>query len=172
MRRCTKVEVFCAVMNALKESDGMIIISLIENFLCDYVGERKVKEEVEKAVGKALENFVKTVDETVKRLPKTRFAIVEPMERPAVGWYRFFEADLVNLNDGQAAMEVVPEANESPSIMLVSADVEEQRRTLEQRLEDVERQMVSRQHNDSLVFARIREELDFLANVKMRIQLL
>ena len=85
---------------------------------------------------------------------------------------RFFEADLVNLNDGQAAMEVVPEANESPSIMLVSADVEEQRRTLQQRLEDVERQMVSRQHNDSLVFARIREELDFLENVKRRIKLL
>lgn len=96
MRRCTKVEVFCAVMNALKESDGMIIISLIENFLPDYVGERKVKEEVEKAVGKAQEDFVKTVDETAKRLPKTRFAIVEPMERPAVGWYTRGLKDITN----------------------------------------------------------------------------
>ena len=30
---------------------------------------------------------MKVVEETAKRLPKSRFAIVEPMERPAVSWY-------------------------------------------------------------------------------------
>ena len=38
--------------------------------------------------------------------------------------------------------------------------------TLEQRLEEMERNIESRSYNDSLVFARIREELDFLANTK------
>ena len=60
-------------------------------------------------------------------------------------------------------MEVVPEA---ANIISVAGDTEEQRKTLEMRLEEVEKRMEARQHNDSLVFARIREELDFLANVK------
>jgi hypothetical protein len=76
---------------------------------------------------------------------------------------RFFEADLVELDDGHTPMEVVPEA---ANIISVAGDTEEQRKTLEMRLEEVEKRMEARQHNDSLVFARIREELDFLANVK------
>ena len=153
----------------------------------------------------------------------SRFAIVEPMERPAVSWYtrglkditseysrrinnlglvnimiikrvdlpaqvfvedqvhlspaagksfvgstlyyaeRFFEADLVELDDGHVPMET---GAEFTSITLATGDTEEQRKTLEQRLDEVEKRMEARQHNDSLVFARIREELDFLANVK------
>ena len=72
VKRCTKSEVFNAAMDALRELDGAIIISVIENLLCDAVGELKVKEEVEKAVGKAMEDFVKVVEETAKRLPKSR----------------------------------------------------------------------------------------------------
>ena len=64
-----------------------VIILVIENFLCDAVGEINEKEEMEKAIGKTLEDFVRVVNETAKRLPKTRFAIVEPMERLAVEWY-------------------------------------------------------------------------------------
>ena len=73
IRKCTKIESFRAAMDALRELDGFIIISVIENFLCDAVGDLKVKEEVEKAIGKAMEDFVKVVEETVKRLPKSRF---------------------------------------------------------------------------------------------------
>ena len=223
VRKCTRFTVLSATMDALKETDGAVIISVIENFLCVAVGEINEKEEMEKAIGKTLEDFVRVVNETAKRLPKTRFAIVEPMERPAVEWYtkglkeitteyskmlnrlemanimvvkrvdlpaqlfdeqkihltpasgkgfvgstifyaeKFFAADLVELDE--VGIEVSPD-DQDPNIIPVGENIEEKRKTLEQRLEEVEKNMVARQHNDSMVFARIREELDFLANVK------
>ena len=223
VKKCCRFTVLNATLDALREADCAVIISVIENFLCDAVGGITEKEEMEKAVGKTLEDFVRVVKEAAERLPKTRFAIVEPMERPAVEWYtkglkeitteyskmlnklelvnimvvkrvdlpaqlfdeekihltpaagkgfvgstifyaeKFFSADLVELDD--VAMEVTPE-DRNPNIIPVGENIEEMKKTLEQRLEEVERNMVARQHNDSMVFARIREELDFLANVK------
>ena len=224
MEKCTKIETFHARMTELSEMNGFVIISVIENLLCDEVNGAEEKGEIEKAVERSLDEFVKLIDLTAKRLPGTKFAIVEPMQRPAVGWYteglsaitkeyarringlqmvnimivkrvdlpaqvfdeqkihltpasgkqfvastiyyseKFFDAEVVNL--AEVAMEVTEQAEVIPLSVDAEEDVEERRKTLEQRLDELERNMVTRQNNDSLVFARIREELDFLANAK------
>ena len=223
MEKCTKIETFHARMTELAETNEFIIISVIENLLCDEVNGAEEKGVIEKAVEKSLEEFTKLVDLTAKRLPKTKFAIIEPMQRPAVKWYteglnaitneysrringlqmdnimivkrvdlpaqvfdeqevhltpasgkqfvgstlyyaeKFFNAEVVNL--AEVAMEVTEQADVIP-LSVGEEDVEERRRTLEERLDELERNMMVRQNNDSLVFARIREELDFLANAK------
>ena len=157
----------------------------------------------------------------------SRFAIIEPIERPAVGWFtsglrditveysrlinglslpnvmiikkcdlpaqvfdekkihltsasgeqfvkstifyagKFFEAELVDLAEAQVPMDVVAGVDGEDMIPLVTVEeIERNKATLEQRLEEMERRMEARSHNDNLVFARIREELDYLANVK------
>ena len=223
MEKCTKVETFRARMTELTVANGFVIISVIENLLCDEVNGAEDKGEIEKAVERSLEEFAKLVDLTARRLPNTKFAIIEPMLRPAVKWYseglnaitteysrringllldnvmivkrvdlpaqvfdeqevhltpvsgkqfvgstlyyaeKFFNAEVVNLADAPVAMDVV---TDMIPLTVEEEDTEERRKTLEQKLEELEKRMTDRQNNDSLVFARIREELDFLANVK------
>ena len=223
MEKCTKVETFRARMTELTVANGFVIISVIENLLCDEVNGAEDKGEIEKAVERSLEEFAKLVDLTARRLPNTKFAIIEPMLRPAVKWYseglnaitteysrringllldnvmivkrvdlpaqvfdeqevhltpvsgkqfvgstlyyaeKFFNAEVVNLADAPVAMDVV---TDMIPLAVDEEDTEERRKTLEQKLEELEKRMMDRQNNDSLVFARIREELDFLANAK------
>jgi hypothetical protein len=160
-------------------------------------------------------------------LVPSRFAIIEPIERPAVGWFtsglnditieysklinglslpnvmiikrcdlpaqkfdekkihlttdsgkqfvkatlyyasKFFEAEMINLEDAENPMDVATGEEDVNMIPLrTEEEMDRAKETLEQRLEEMERRMEARSHNDNLVFARIREELDYLANVK------
>ena len=72
----------------------------------------------------------------------------------------------MNLADALVAMDVV---TDMIPLTVDEEDTEERRKTLEQKLEELEKRMMDRQNNDSLVFARIREELDFLANAKKEV---
>ena len=44
----------------------------------------ETKEETEKSVEKALQDFTGLVAETARRLPETKYVVVEPRARPAV----------------------------------------------------------------------------------------
>ena len=48
LQRCTKIMVFKALMSELVENDKRIIISVIENFVCDAVTSLEKKEVEEK----------------------------------------------------------------------------------------------------------------------------
>ena len=87
LQKCTRIAQFKALMDALEESKALVIILVIENFVCDAVGETTVKEEIERIATSVLNEFTEVVKITAKRLPKTKFSIVEPMSRPAVTWY-------------------------------------------------------------------------------------
>ena len=87
VHKCTHLDGFVARMENLKETDRRIIISVIENFLCDEVNDSVTKGDIEKAIEKTLTAFTKVVGETAARLPTTKFAIIEPIERPAIGWF-------------------------------------------------------------------------------------
>ena len=87
VHKCTHLNGFVARMESLKETDRRIIISVIENFLCDEVNGSVTKGDIEKAIEKTLTAFTKVVGETAARLPMTKFAIIEPIERPAIGWF-------------------------------------------------------------------------------------
>ena len=87
MKNCTRILPFKALMDDLKESDQFVIISVVENFVCEAVGEITVKEDIERVVTDVLNDFVEVIRSTTGRLTKTRFSIVEPMSRPGVQWY-------------------------------------------------------------------------------------
>ena len=87
LQKCTQMSAFKVRMEELEETDEKILISVIENFICDKVGQEQVKEQIETKIDEALKEFVEVLGETVKRLPKSRFVVIEPMARPAVQWY-------------------------------------------------------------------------------------
>ena len=55
--------------------------------MCDAVGEVVDKDEVGRIVKGVLDEFFEILRESSSRLPRTRFAMVEPTQRPGVGWY-------------------------------------------------------------------------------------
>ena len=72
LQRCTKIECFTVVMTELVNEDSKVIISVIENFVCDAVLSTE-KKEVEDNVSKTLDAFVAIVKTTATRLPNTRY---------------------------------------------------------------------------------------------------
>ena len=87
LQKCTKVSGFLVHMENLEESDEHVVITVIENFMCDAVGDTTVQSEIERIIGEVLDAFVETVMRTSMRLPKTKFVLIEPMARTAVPWY-------------------------------------------------------------------------------------
>ena len=87
MQKCTTMDVFRVRMSELDEDDRGIIISVIENFVCEMVGEAKEEKEIEARVMKALEEFIEVLNETATKLKNSKFVVVEPMKRPGVKWY-------------------------------------------------------------------------------------
>ena len=87
LQKCTKVSGFLVHMENLEESDEHVVITVIENFMCDAVGDKTDQSEIETIIGEVLDAFVETVKKTSLRLPKTKFVMIEPMSRLAVQWY-------------------------------------------------------------------------------------
>ena len=222
MQKCTKVSGFLTHMENLEETDEHVIISVIENFMCEAVGNKTEKREIEEIVGGILDGFVETVKKTSIKLPKTKFVYIEPMERPAVPWYtkglrditteysrrlnslqlpgvnivkrcdlpkqvfsddgvhltepsgkqfldailyyskNIFEAQLVD----EEQMEIQTTSGSTGYFTASETFNSEVERTIEEKLKEVIEDMEKRRVNDDMVFARIREELDFIANTK------
>ena len=231
LKRCTKMAAYKVFMDGLTERNRNVIVSVIENFVCDAVGEVVDKEEVGRIVKGVLDVFFEVLQETASRLPKSRFAIVEPTQRPGVAWYtlafeefkteysgrvaavrgknvsgikfddlpsqifdqygvhltpgmglqflnaviyfaeQIFKAPIVDLAENEETMEASDVVQgegiglRDESGPVASGSVLE-KRSVESRLDDALKDIELRRHNDNLVMARIREELDFAANVK------
>ena len=85
MQKCTQMSTFKVRMEELDETDERILITVIENFICDAVGEESEKQRIEKKIDESLSEFVEILGVTAKKLPKSRLVVIEP--RPAVQWY-------------------------------------------------------------------------------------
>jgi hypothetical protein len=224
MQKCTKIDTFKAKMDDLEKFDKSVLISVIENFVCDEVGGSNEKEVIEEGVKSILVAFVETIKVAAIRLPETRFVMVEPMERPGVKWYsealrdltteytnkigglqlinisvikreslppqvfdkylvhltedagtkflraiiyyatEIFEATLVDLD--KEAMDVGEVGRLVDESGPISRPATEKAKSTQEQLEEVKRAIEFRWRNDNMVMARIREELDFAANVK------
>jgi len=85
MIKCTQAESFEAHMLNMAASSKFVVVSVIENFLVDSVTN---EEEPDAEIVHCVRSFLKIVEESSSRLPGTRFAIVMPLQRPAVEWYQ------------------------------------------------------------------------------------
>ncbi len=85
MLKCTKFEGYAAFMGGLVEDNKNVLISVIENFIVDAVGNETAKPEV--AIDDCIKKFLSTTLDAVCKFPGTRFGLVMPLRRPAVPWY-------------------------------------------------------------------------------------
>ena len=86
--KCTKIEPFKARMACLESCNTEVVISVIENFLCDAVGSDPEDEDtLNQTIESVIDNFVEIVGKTARAFPKTRFGIVKPIQRPRDKWY-------------------------------------------------------------------------------------
>ena len=88
MAKCTRIEVFKALMDDIKD-EKEVIIAVIENFICDAV--RAVPEHSEDLIDGAIDSTIKEfmyyVENTATKNPMTRFALAQPILRPRHSWY-------------------------------------------------------------------------------------
>jgi hypothetical protein len=85
MIKCTNYDSFVVHMENLSPINKSVLISVVENFLADKVGDRE--SEVDQLVDESVRGFLTTISEAAVRLPDTRFGVVLPLGRPALRWY-------------------------------------------------------------------------------------
>ena len=89
MIKCTKYEMFKLKMAELESSTGLTIISVIENFICDFFNPGPQDEaQFEKDFDLFMGDFAMTLDEAAKRLPETKFVISKMLYRATPEWFR------------------------------------------------------------------------------------
>ena len=88
MIKCTKMEVFKAVMDDIRE-EKEVIIAVVENFLCDAVRSIPIPSTnlIDDALEATMKDYFGVIRHTAKRLTKTRFALAQPIMRPRNEWY-------------------------------------------------------------------------------------
>ena len=75
---------FNVKLEALEATESRIVVMVIENFLCNGVGETEDIKIINRRVTGAVFKFFEVVKMNATRLPTTKFALVEPMSRPAL----------------------------------------------------------------------------------------
>ena len=89
MIKCTKIEMFRLKMSELEGSTDLAVISVIENFICDHFNPGPSDEaQFEKDFDVFMNDFVKTLEEAAKRLPKTNFVVSKMLYRSVPIWFR------------------------------------------------------------------------------------
>ena len=87
MQKCCNIETFKVLMEELDDGDNEVMISVIENFICDEVNGEKEEKRIDEKVKKAIDAFLRVVQVTAERLKKTKFAACLPILRPRIQWY-------------------------------------------------------------------------------------
>jgi hypothetical protein len=106
MQKCCNIETFKVLMEELDESENEVMISVIENFICDEVDGEKEEKRIDEKVKKAIDTFLRVVQVTSERLKKTKFAVCQPILRPRVGWYtKRFQSITKSYSDGVCALK-------------------------------------------------------------------
>jgi hypothetical protein len=84
LSRCTEYNSFQAIMD--ESTDKSFVISVVENFLCNRV--KSDEDDIAQIVEEVSSDFLETVRKTAICLPDSRFAVVMPLQRPALDWYQ------------------------------------------------------------------------------------
>ena len=87
MSKCCNIESFKVRMEELEEVNTEVIISVIENFFCNVVGETREENQIDVKIEEVMTDFLTVVKVTADRLSGTRFALGQPIRRPRDLWY-------------------------------------------------------------------------------------
>ena len=87
MVKCCRLEVFKARMDSLESLDREIVISVVENLICDAVkGATDNDDHFNKNLEQVIKEYLGIIKNSAIKHPETRFAIVKPTLRPAHDW--------------------------------------------------------------------------------------
>ena len=104
MIKCTRAETFDAHMSNLNEESGMVLVSVVENFITDAVTN---ESEPDAEIVHCLDSFWGVIESAATRLPATKFGIVMPLGRPRHAWYQDRVVEIAGkLSGGIRAMSV------------------------------------------------------------------
>jgi hypothetical protein len=87
MVNCTSSEVFAAALNGIGEGKGQVIISVIENLLCDAVKDITDPDELNNQLEHAIKNYLTIVKEVATKRSEVKFALAQPTLRPLHHWF-------------------------------------------------------------------------------------
>ena len=218
MVKCTNREVFATALDSIDEGKGKVIISVVENLLCDAVKDITEPEAMNSALEAAIKGYLAMVKEIAIKKPGVSFALAQPTLRPAHHWFtegydafgvkigegirlmnchnvskiegpikmsQIFETDGVHLTETSGKVfvnallyhaealftaEVIDLENEK-----MEEDGESDGETdknpnrdslVKTEIADLKDDIGRRRVDDCMVTARIREELDFISNVR------
>ena len=88
MIKCTKMELFRVVVDDIKE-EKEVIISVIENFLCDAIRSNQAPspEQIDSVLEEVIIDYMNVIKRVAVKLPGTKFALAQPILRPFHNWY-------------------------------------------------------------------------------------
>jgi hypothetical protein len=84
---CTNLEVWSATVDDIRMEKGEVIISIIENLICDDVVEVEDPEARRIIIEDVVKSFLEQVRKCAFENPGVKFALVQPMMRPKHQWY-------------------------------------------------------------------------------------
>jgi hypothetical protein len=87
MINCTSKEVFVAALDNIEEGKGEVIVSVLENLLCDAVKTLTDPEAINTALEGAIKKYLTTIAEAADKRPNVKFALAQPILRPAHNWF-------------------------------------------------------------------------------------
>ena len=87
LAKCCNIESFKARMDSLEEEEKEVIVSVIENFFCDAVGDLNDDKQIDEKIEEVMTDFLKVIKITAVRLVNSKFAISQPIRRPRDKWY-------------------------------------------------------------------------------------
>ena len=76
LKRCTRITAFKVFINGLTERQRNVVISVIENFICDAVGSDPENENVlNDSIERIIKEFVEVINDSADKLPDTKFVM-------------------------------------------------------------------------------------------------
>jgi hypothetical protein len=224
---CTNQDVWNVSVENINFEKGEVIISVIENLICDAVAEVTNAEARNLTIEDVIGSFLSQIKEIAQKKPEIKFALAIPMLRPRHDWYKdnhkticgifinniramglrnvakidgspewsqifekdgvhltesagkvyvenllagadnFFREEVIDLVDETTQMDTNTKKVEDASWVAKRISVvEKEIGILSKQLKDRDREIFERRIQDSLVTARIREEMDLISNTK------
>ena len=102
---CTNKEVFVAALDNIKTGKGELIISVLENFLCDVVKGLSNPEEMNAALDETIKEYLTMVKVVAEKRPEVKIALAQLTLKPRHQWFMdCHEAFCKDLGEGIRVM--------------------------------------------------------------------
>ena len=103
---CTNKEVFATALDNIKPGKGELIISVLENFLCDAVRDLSNPDEMNAALDETIKEYLTMVKVVAEKRPDVRIALAQLTLRPRHQWFMdCHEAFCKDLGEGIRVMD-------------------------------------------------------------------